>query len=357
MHSNSTPQFSSPEGNFAQDLRTRVHSYFQSNNISKYGGSKILIKALLLISLFILNYCLLIFSEVDLWIKIILSISLGCLTSLIGFNIMHDGAHHSFSKKKWLNDVASYTLNFLGANVFFWKTKHNIVHHTYTNIPEVDDDINAGVFIYISPTKKKLYIHRFQHLYFPFVYAFLYLYWIFYADYQKYFLKKVVDVEISGFNKKQKIIFWTSKIVHLFFFVVLPFLVLGLKVWILLFLIYAFTTGLILSTVFQLAHIVEETEFPLPDNQNKMADEWMKHQLKTTTNFAMNSKVLSHLLGGLNYQIEHHLFPTISHIHYPAISAIVREVCHRYNISYYSYPTILVAVRSHYRNLKKLGRE
>lgn len=356
MDSLSTPQFSLPKENFAQELRKQVQHYFQSKNISKFGGKKIIIKSVLILIFFGLNYYLWLFSNFEFWIKVILSITLGILTSLIGFNIMHDGAHQSFNKRKWLNEVASYTLNFLGANVFFWKTKHNIVHHTYTNIPEVDDDIEAGVFLHLNPSKKRYYLHRFQHLYFPLVYAFLYLYWVFYADYKKYFSKKVKLVAIADFNIRQKVVFWLSKLFHLGIFVVLPVMVLGFEKWLILFLIYTLTAGWVLSIVFQLAHIVEETDFPLPNNENKMSDEWMKHQLKTTANFAMKSKLLSSLLGGLNYQIEHHLFPNISHIHYPAISKIVRDVCNQFNVPYYAHPTMLVAVHSHISKLKKLGR-
>lgn len=356
MSNFSTPQFSAPQQGFAQELRKQVHLYFQQHQISKFGGKKILFKSILLILFFGVNYYLWVFLDFNFAIKILLSSIMGILTALIGFNIMHDGAHQSFNQRKWLNNVASYTLNFLGASVFFWKTKHNIVHHTYTNIPDVDDDIEAGIFMYLNPAKKKYSFHQYQHLYFPFVYAFLYLYWVFYADYKKYFSKKVGQIKIENFNQNEKVIFWLSKIFHLIVFVVLPIILVGWKEWALLFLIYAFTAGLVLSIVFQLAHIVEETNFPIPDSNNKLSDEWMIHQLKTTANFAMNSKALSYLLGGLNYQIEHHLFPNISHIHYPSISKIVQEVCYKYNVPYYAHPTMLVALHSHYKKLKYLGK-
>lgn len=357
MNTYNTPQFSPPKENFAQEIRKQVYSYFQSRKLSKYGDNKLLSKALLLVGLFLLNYFLWIFADVNFWIKALMSISLGILTSLIGFNVMHDAAHHCFSQKKWLNTTAAYTLNLLGANVFLWKTKHNIVHHTYTNIPGVDADIDAGIFMYLNPTNKKYPIHRFQHLYFPFIYSLLYLYWVFYADYVKYFSKKVGPVEIAQFNIREKIIFWASKTFHLFAFVIVPMSVLGWKQWIILFLIYALTAGLILSIVFQLAHVVEETHFPTPDEKNTIQEEWMIHQLKTTSNFATNSKLLSYLLGGLNFQIEHHLFPTISHVHYPAISKIVHNVCKEFNIPYYAQPNFAIAIHSHYKKLKQLGRE
>lgn len=349
------PKFSPPKENFARELRREVEYYFQSQNISKFGGKKILIKSILLIIAFIFTYSLLLLHSINFSYKILLSILLGILTSLIGFNIMHDGAHHTFSTKKWLNSMAGYTLNFLGANVFIWKTKHNLIHHTYTNIPKADDDIDAGIFIFLTPNKKKYWFHKFQHIYFPVVYAFLYFYWIFFSDFQKYVYKKIALTNLTTFTTKEKIIFWSSKLFYAGVFILLPALLIGIKKWLLLFLIYGFTTGLLLSIVFQLAHIVEETEFPEPNAHNIIEDEWMKHQLKTTANFSMKSKIITWLLGGLNYQIEHHLFPSISHIHYPNISQIVQSLCIQFNIPYYAHPNMLVALHSHYKKLKHLS--
>jgi len=350
------PVFSIPKENFAKELRSRVNEYFHTSGIKKSGGKKIVIKATILMVIFFINYFLWIYPDFSLLIKIPLSISLGLMTALIGFNVMHDGAHQSFSQNGLLNSLAGYTLNVLGANVFFWKTKHNIVHHTYTNIPDVDDDLEAGVFLHLNPNKKHYRFHRYQHLYFPLVYSWLYLYWVFYADYKKYFTLKVTSIPIRDFNKKEKFIFWITKIMHLIIFVLIPAYTCGFSTWIVMFLAYAFSTGLILSIVFQLAHVVEEAEFPLPDEKNCMEDEWIRHQLKTTANFAMKNRFLSVLLGGLNYQIEHHLFPNISHIHYPNLSPIVQEICLKHKAPYHSL-SLLDAIRSHYKQLRKLGNK
>ncbi len=349
------PKFGKPVPSFASDLRKEIQEYFQKTGLSKYGGRSLIIKAVVLMVLFSLNYYLLIFVNLHWGIKIFLSISLGFLTAFIGFNIMHDGAHQSFSKNKKINQIASYTLNLLGANVFFWKTKHNIVHHTFTNIPHVDDDIDAGIFLYLNPESTKLKIHKYQHIYFPLVYSFLYIYWVFYADYVKYFKGKVGIMEIQNFNRKEKLIFWLTKISHLVLFIVIPIVKLGFWHWMLYFSIYVLSAGFILSIVFQLAHVVEETEFLAPDDENLMEDEWMKHQLRTTANFSMDNKILTWFLGGLNFQIEHHLFPTISHIHYPALSKIVRKVCEKYNVPYISHPNLMSAIRSHYMKMKNLA--
>ena len=117
--------------------------------------------------------------------------------------------------------------------------------------------------------------------------------------------------------------------------------------------------GLTLSIVFQLAHVVENTEFEhVALDETKHIDEaWAIHELKTTSNFAMDSKLVSWFVGGLNFQVEHHLFPKVSHIHYPAISKIVQQKCKEYNLPYNYYPTMLQAVASHFRVMKSLGKK
>jgi linoleoyl-CoA desaturase len=137
----------------------------------------------------------------------------------------------------------------------------------------------------------------------------------------------------------------------------LPIIMLGWIPWLLGFLTVVLVAGFILSIVFQLAHTVEHTEFPsaiMPSN--KMPDEWAIHQIKTTANFATRSKLVCWLIGGLNFQIEHHLFPKISHIHYPAISRIIRQLCNEYGLSYIEYPYMLQAVVSHVTYLRKMGK-
>jgi linoleoyl-CoA desaturase len=123
------------------------------------------------------------------------------------------------------------------------------------------------------------------------------------------------------------------------------------------FLIITFICGLFISVVFQLAHIVEGTHFPQPDTEsNKIEQEWAIHQVSTTANFATKSKIVSWLLGGLNFQVEHHLFPRVSHIHYPKINQFVKETCQEFNIVYLEHATVLKAFRSHLLHIKKLGR-
>ncbi|MDX5443104.1 MAG: acyl-CoA desaturase [Hymenobacteraceae bacterium] len=351
------PRFLSPKTSFYADLKERTNQYFKDLNISPAGNAKLYFKAVTLIVALVSVYVHLVFFTPAVWLAVLECVVLGGLTASIGFNIMHDGAHGSFSKFKKLNDWAGLSINFLGANVFLWNTKHNVIHHTYTNIDGVDDDLDAGFFLRLSKTQKYYKIHRFQHFYFWTAYSMLFFYWVFFADYQKYFTQKVGFMPIKKMKRKEHVSFWGFKFIHASLFILIPILSVGFLPWLVGFLIYGTFTGFVMSIVFQLAHTVEETHFPMPEQKtNKIDDEWALHQLKTTANFATNNKLISWLTGGLNFQIEHHLFPKISHIHYPAISKIIKETCAEYGITYNEFPGLRMAVASHVSHLKQLSR-
>nr|WP_315824782.1 fatty acid desaturase [Paraflavitalea speifideiaquila] len=194
-------------------------------------------------------------------------------------------------------------------------------------------------------------------MYFWFLYSLLYIFWIFVLDYQKYFKSKIGNMPLKKMKLSDHLVFWGFKVFHFFLFVGLPIYMVGFTSWLISFLIFTLVAGLVLSLVFQLAHTVEHTAFPMPDEATgKMEDEWAVHQIKTTANFATNNKLVSWLVGGLNFQIEHHLFPKISHIHYPAISKIIRQACQEYGIAYIEYPRVRYAVASHVAFLKQMGR-
>ncbi|MBK7873100.1 MAG: acyl-CoA desaturase [Saprospiraceae bacterium] len=351
------PKFLTQANSFHAELRKRINDYFIEVGKAKTGNYELFIKAIILVVSFAFIYIHLVFFTPWYWVAVIECVILGGLTAAIGFNVMHDGAHGSFSKYKWLNEVAGLSLNFLGANVFLWKTKHNVVHHTFTNIDGVDDDIDARPFLRMCETQKYYKMHRYQHVYFWMAYSLLYLYWIFFTDYEKYFTKKVGNMPIKPMNLKEHIVFWVFKIVHLALFVAIPIYLVGFLPWLVGFVIYGMFTGLVLSMVFQLAHVVEDTNFIVPvQPKNEIEDEWAIHQLSTTANFATKNKIITWLVGGLNYQIEHHLFPQISHIHYPAISKIIKEACAEYGIRYIEYPKTRMAIASHVAHLRQLGK-
>lgn len=346
-----------PKLSFHQELKKRIAHYFETAQMKSTGNWNLYSKALIFLVLYAAVYIHLVFFTPPLGWALAECLLLGGLTAGIGFNIMHDGIHGSFSSHEWVNYLAGLSLNFLGANNFMWKTKHNIIHHTYTNIQGVDDDLEARPWLRLCETQRFYLIHRYQHWYFWAAYSLLYLFWVFFTDYQKYFRKKVGDIPLKPMSWYDHLIFWGFKGIHAAIFIVIPIYHLGFMSWMIGFLTFGLFTGLVLSIVFQLAHTVEETQFPQADvTTHLVEDEWAIHQLKTTANFATNNRVISWLLGGLNFQVEHHLFPRISHVHYPAISRIIREACADFKVPYLEHPKMRLAIVSHISHLKQLSK-
>lgn len=351
------PKFSSLPHSFHTELKQRINDYFDKVGKSTTGNWSLFTKAIILTSAFALVYIhLVFFTPATVW-ALLECVLLGGIVSAIGFNVMHDGAHGSFSKNKSVNYLAAFSLNILGGSSFMWNVKHNVIHHAYTNVDGVDDDIDIQPWMRMSGTQKKYKLHKYQHLYFWILYSLLYVLWIFVLDYQKYFKSRVGEVPFKRMKLSDHFIFWGSKLFNAFLFVGLPIYMLGFQVWVIGFITFTFVAGLVLSLVFQLAHTVEHTAFPVADaTTGKMEDEWAVHQIKTTANFATKNKLVSWLVGGLNFQIEHHLFPKISHVHYPAISKIIRQACQEYGITYIEYPRVHLAVASHVAFLRRMGR-
>lgn len=351
-----TPKFASSTLSVHTELKNRVSEYFKNADIKSTGNAALYTKAVILLGSLFALYIHLVFFTPPTWLAILECMLLGIVTAGIGFNVMHDGAHGSFSNSPTLNKMAAYTLDFLGASSFMWNNKHNIIHHTYTNIDGVDDDIEAKPFLRLAPTQKRYKAHKFQHYYFWVAYSLLYVFWVFFTDYRKYFSGKVGSVPIKKLSTTDHIVFWGFKLFYVAVYIAVPIYFVGFTPWLVGFLVYTCTGGLVLSIVFQLAHTVEETIFPEAQMPaNRMEDEWALHQLKTTANFATKNKLVTWYVGGLNFQIEHHLFPKISHAHYPQISKIVKQACQEMGVPYIEHRLMIQAIASHVSHLKKMG--
>lgn len=342
---------------FFQSLKLSVEQYFKTHGLKKTGNWQLFSKTLILLPLAVTLYVLLLTAHFPVALQLGLCGLLGLTIASIGFNVMHDACHGSYSSRKWVNNVLGLTLNALGGNAFFWKQKHNILHHTYTNIAGLDDDIAQSKLLRQSPTQKWMPIHRYQHVYLTVAYALTLFMWVSVRDFQKYFTRKIHNTALQPMNRREHITFWASKILYAVFYVVLPIVIVGPMAWLIGYVTMGVVTGIVLSYVFQLAHAVEGPEFEATGLDDKMIEtEWAVHQIKTTANFAPHNKLISWYVGGLNYQVEHHLFPRISHIHYPALSRIVKAHCEQFELPYHSFPRLSLAVASHVRTMKKLGR-
>jgi linoleoyl-CoA desaturase len=350
------PKFIQRDLSFTQELKTKINEYFENNKINKTGNWHLYSKAIILVVALLALYVHLVFFTPPVALAIIECLLLGAVVAGIGFNVMHDGGHGSFSENKTLNNFASYSLDFLGGSSFMWNMKHNVIHHTYTNVEGYDDDIEAGIFLRLAASQPKYKIHKYQHLYFWAMYCVIYFFWIFFLDFQKYFTRKIGRVEISKMSLRSHFGFWSSKLIFGTIFMAIPIYVLGIVPWAIGFFCFIFFTGLLIALVFQLAHTVEHTEMVFVDADPVIIEsEWTVHQLRTTANFATKNKIVNWFTGGLNFQVEHHLFPRISHVHYPAISKILKDLCAKYDVPYNEYKRTRQAIASHIRFLKEMG--
>lgn len=345
------------QATFFTELKSVVDNYFKEQKISSTGNFHLYSKAIILITSALAIYItLLFFTPANPWIGIGLAGLLGLVLAGVGFNVMHDACHGSFSSRKWVNDTLGLSMNALGSADFIWKLKHNVIHHTYTNVDGIDDDIAKEPLIRHCPTQKKRSFHKFQHIYVLPLYTITTLYWILFTDFQKYFSRKVHNTPFRHISTRDHVIFWLTKALYAFFYVALPVIMVGWLKFFIGFLVMHMVKGFTIAIVFQLAHVVEDIHFDEAiDKSKKIEEEWAVFQVNTTANFATDNKMLTWFLGGLNYQVEHHLFPRISHVHYPAINRLVIETCRKFDIKYNSFPTMGQAVASHLRIMKQLG--
>jgi len=349
--------FDNKQSLFLKQLKARVDGYFAERKLDPAGNGKLYVKGTIQLVTAAAMYTVLVFFTPPAFVSVPLCLLLGLNLGVIGFNVMHEGGHQSFSRHNWINKASAYCLNVLGGISFFWKIKHNINHHTFTNVDGMDSDIDAKPFMRMHHDQPRYRFHRFQHLYSVFLYGISYLAWVFYEDFLKYFSgRHSANSAPKKLPLREHFIFWITKLMYVLVYIVVPVLTVGWMPTLIGIMLITFVTGVSISIVFQLAHVVEGTHFHSPHHQDPASrQEWAIHQVESTANFATKSKLLHWLLGGLNFQIEHHLFPRVSHIHYPQISRIVKEVCRESDVTYLEYSSMFRAIGAHLTYLKRLG--
>jgi linoleoyl-CoA desaturase len=344
---------------FYSTLNKRVEEYFTGNKLSKNANAMMIFKTVFFLAIPIMVYLFLILNPNPLFVQYILWALLGFFTAFVGLNISHDAIHGALSKHKKVNRLLSHTFNIIGANAYLWGIMHNIVHHTYTNIDGHDEDIESVPLLRVSPHQKLLKINRYQYWYAFLLYGLGSLSWVFIKDYVKFFKKKIGNYENKKHPRIEYFNLFFFKLVYYTIFFVLPMIFINALWWQVLlgFLLLHFCEGITMAVIFMLAHVVEETTFPVPDEKGNIHNSWAVHQLYTTADFGRENNILSFFCGGLNFQVEHHLFPRICHVHYKPISDIVKKTAEEYNLRYNANPSFRGAILSHIRLLKKLGKE
>ena len=345
---------------FTKELKESVNQYFASKNLQRTGDYRMVVKSMVMISMFLFPLLILCSGYISNTIAVFsLYLISGLGMAGIGMSVMHDALHGTFSSSKTMNKWMGWSIYLIGANPTVWKIQHNVLHHTYTNIDEADDDLHVPGILRISPDQNRYWIHRFQFVYAWILYGMMTLVWVTSRDFTR--LTRYRNMGLIKTQKEFNRIIAEAIFLKFFYFgysLVIPILMIPVARWIVLLAYFCmhFVTGIVLTVIFQMGHIMPSSEFPQPDENGLIGQNWFVHQLATTCNFAPRNRVLSWFVGGLNYQIEHHLMPHICHLHYRELSKIVQEKAAKYGIPYHSKKTLFNALKSHTDMLYQLGR-
>ena len=345
---------------FYKVLKQRVNEYFKENNITRYGNNAMVFKTICMLLFYFVPFSTVLFFAENTLLYLCCWLLMGFGMAGLGLSVMHDANHGAYSKNETVNKWVGFIMFFLGGSDVNWRIQHNILHHTYTNVTGMDEDINPGLVLRFSPHEKRRWIHRFQHLYAWFFYSLMTLLWFVSKDYIQ-----TIRYERMGLTGTQKTTFTRqiimlilTKSLYALLMIVLPLVLSPFSWWITIlgFLLMHAVAGLTLACIFQPAHVVPTSDFPMPDDTGNIHADWAVSQLYNTANFAPGARFFSWYVGGLNYQVEHHLFPNICHIHYRKISQIVRDTAKEFNLPYHSYKTFFGALKAHTKLLYKLGK-
>jgi linoleoyl-CoA desaturase len=342
---------------FRKTLNNRIDAYLRENSLPARDAPAMYVKTAIVLAWWLAAYLLIVFGGFTPLANLGLCVAWAVAIGAVGFNVMHDANHGGFSNHPRVNKLFGLSGELLGMSSFRWRTKHNVWHHTYTNIAGLDDDIETFGTMRLSPHEPWKPLYQAQHWYFPLVYSFIGFDFIL-RDFMMAFTGRSDDHHVyPSMSREDKLIFWCGKLFFITIMIAIPLLIFPWWQVLIGFVVVVLCVGLITGIVFQLAHIMEAADFPEPvGDPLHIENEWAIHEVQTTVNFAPNNRVLNWYIGGLNYQIEHHLLPHVSHVNYPLIAPIVQKTCEEFGIAYVSHPTWRQAFMSHWRELRSLGR-
>lgn len=346
-----TPPRYEVDHGFHAELRRRVRLHLETERLPARGLPAMYVKTAVLGLWLAGSYLLLVFGADQAWQAALLSLSLGLAAAGIGMNVQHDGSHGSYSTDRRVNRIMAFTLDLLGGSSYVWKHKHNVLHHTWPNVPGVDDDIDTGGLARMSPAQPRRGLHRFQHLYMWPLYGLLAVKWHFFDDFAALATGRLGEQRLPRPSRADRLTLVGGKLAFGAWAFGLPLLRHPAWAVALVYLASAAVVGLTLSVVFQLAHCVPEA-IPAAARSGS----WAVCQAESSVDFARGSRLLGWYLGGLNFQIEHHLFPQVCHLHYPGIAPLVEATCRDFGVCYHAQPTFRAALASHFRLLERLGR-
>jgi len=271
-----------------------------------------------------------------------IAIIMGLHMAWIGLNIQHDANHGAISKNPWVNRVLGITENWIGGSQVNWIHQHVVQHHLHTNDVHLDPDMHSTTYVRMNPLDPLMKHHLGQHVYFWLILP-LYGLWV--------VLQSIMDLikgshhtPMSPLLKGERLFDLSMEALVVLRWVVLPVYVTGgfsvlLNHSVPMYLV----AGGYLSFFFMISHnfvgAQALTDTTRPSNKGCDKNSFLYKQCATSSNLA--GWWLCQLNGGLNYQIEHHLFPGMNHCHYPTIAPIVRQFCKERNIPYTHFPSVM----------------
>lgn len=343
-------------GPFHQDLKARVEQYLGASGRAPRDLPAMYAKTVVILGWFAASYAWVVFGATGFWGAALGCVSLGLSIAGIGFSIQHDANHGSYSSRRGVNRLLGWTLDAIGGSSYVWSWKHNIFHHSHTNMVGLDEDIDIQPLCRIAPGQKRHAAHRFQHLYIWVLYGLLPVKWHFIDDFKDMLTGRVGHQKMPRPSGRKLAGALGGKLLFYGWTLVLPLLFHPLWQVALGYALASSVLGVTLATVFQLAHCVEEADFTEVEGRGLLPRDWATHQVGSTVDFARGNPLVSWYLGGLNFQVEHHLFPKVCHLHYPALSRIVEQTCREHGIRYRTNKSVTAALKSHVRWLKHMGR-
>ena len=193
-------KFATTERDFVAILNKRVSNYFKANNIAKHANSEMVIKTIFMFLLYLTPYVLILTGTVTSVVGLVAMVVLMGLGSAgIGLSVMHDANHGAYAKKTWVNNLIGYSMNLLGATAYNWKLQHNVLHHTYTNVHEEDEDISPRGALRLTPHSDWKKMHKYQFIYAWFLYGLLTIVWLMFKDFSRLYKNFVTKRMVHSF--------------------------------------------------------------------------------------------------------------------------------------------------------------
>jgi linoleoyl-CoA desaturase len=321
---------------------------------------KLRAKAIVIGAAALFGYWGLVVADTGLLVRMLSAALLVLAATSLATGVMHDANHGAFSRSRRVNRVVGYTLDVLGGSSWLWRFKHNVLHHGNTNVVGVDSDIEQAPFARLAPQQPWRWWHRYQHLYLWFLYGILALRWFLIADFANLARNRIgVQPLVVRRRRRDYALMAAGKVVHLSWAVIIP---MALHPWwgvVAFYLVCSWVVGFQLTMIFQMAHCVDVAEF-VPDGTPRRGPNFQLHQLRTTVNVRCRVPgvrwFVRWMMGGLDYQIEHHIAPAMPHTIYPMLGRRLADACAVRGLPYRCHASISAAVRSHMRWLKLMGQ-